>query len=303
MKSRPNLNACAWLITGALLTAPAAIAAEPVASQTEVRQTDMLGTSHGQTRVQTRLASDFSAFAGSQENAQSLFTGLRNGSPITLSSTSIAGGATDTTLLTFDPVTRPMGNGNVFISLALARQQLAGYGITDPTPQQIQAALTGGTITSGGTTAKPIVLKGILTQRADGMGWGDIAKSSGMNLGQVVSGLKSHNAGIVTGAAAGASTGLTTPTGAAVQSNANVNASGGVAESGRGNSANAPGHNRSSGIVSATGGTLGGGLNANAQAGAHVGGSGAGIVTGGGVTGSARGGANAQGQGKGLLKN
>jgi len=293
------------LIAGALFTTSAAFAAEPVALQTEVRQTDTLSASHGPTRVQTRLASDFSAFAGSQENAQSLFTGLRNGTPITLSSTStITGGATGTTLLTFDPPTRPLGNGNAFISLALAKQQLASYGITDPTPQQIQAALTGGTITTGGTTAKPIVLKGILTQRADGMGWGEIAKSSGMNLGHVISGLKSHNAGINAGGLAGTGNGITTATGAAIQSNADVNASGGTLNPERGNSASAPGHNRGSGIVSATGGALGAGLNANAQAGARVGGTGAGIVTGGGgVAGSARGGANAQGQAKGLLRN
>ena len=304
MKPRSNLNACALLIASALFTSPAAIAAEPVALQTEVRQTDALSASYGPTRVQTRLASDFSAFAGSQENAQSLFTGLRNGTPITLSSTSTAtGGTTGTTLLTFDPPTRPMGNGNVFISLALAKQRLASYGITDPTPQQIQAVLTGGTITTGGTTAKPIVLQGILTQRADGMGWGEIAKSSGANLGHVISRLKSHNAGITAGGLAGAGKGGTTATGAAVQSNASVNASGGTLNPERGNSANAPGYHRGSGIVSATGGALGGGLNANAQAGWRVGGASAGIVTGGGVAGSARGSANAQGQAKGLLKN
>ena len=40
-----------------------------------------------------------------------------------------------------------MGFGNVYISLALAKQQLSTLGITQPTPQQLQAALTGGTIT------------------------------------------------------------------------------------------------------------------------------------------------------------
>jgi hypothetical protein len=37
-----------------------------------------------------------------------------------------------------------MGHDNVFIWLALAKQQLGEAGITKPTPQQLQAALTGG---------------------------------------------------------------------------------------------------------------------------------------------------------------
>jgi len=307
MKPTLSLTYRAMLVTGALLTMPAAMAADPVVVQTEVRQTESLSASRGDSRVQARLAGDFSAFAGSEENARSLFTGLRNGTPITLSSTSTSGGGTTTTnQLSFDTPTRPMGNGNVFISLALAKQQLASYGITDPTPQQIQAALTGGTITPGDPTAKPVVLKGVLTQRASGMGWGEIAKTSGMNLGQVVSGLKNHNAGIVTGTTVSTNNpGITTATGAAAQSGANVNANGNAMSLNHGNSANAPGHNRGAGIVSATGGALGGGLNANAnaQAGARAGGVGAGIVTGGGTAATARGGANAQGQARGLLRN
>lgn len=297
----------AMLIAGALLTMPAAMAADPVVVQTEVRQTESLSASRGDSRVQARLAGDFSVFAGSEENARNLFTGLRNGTPITLSSSSTTGGTTTTNQLTFDTPTRPMGNGNVFISLALAKQQLASYGITDPTPQQIQVALTGGTITPGDPTAKPVVLKGVLTQRASGMGWGEIARTSGVNLGHVVSGLKNHNAGIVTGATVTTNPGITTAAGTAVQSgaNANANANGSAMSLDHGNSASAPGHNRGTGIVSATGGALGGGLNtnANAQAGARAGGVGAGIVTGSGAAATARGGANAQGNAKGLLRN
>ena len=197
-----------------------------------------------------------------------------------------------------------MGNGNVFISLALAKQQLASYGITNPTPEQIQAALTGGPINPNDPTSQQ--LQGVLNQRASGMGWGEIAKLQGTNLGRVVSGLKSHNAGIVTGAPVPTTnTGITTATGAPVQSGANVNANGSAASANHGNSANAPGHNRGVGIVSATGGALGGGLNtnANAQAGVRAGGVGAGIATGGGAAATARGGANAQGHAKGLLRN
>ncbi|MDA1106968.1 MAG: hypothetical protein O2845_01000 [Proteobacteria bacterium] len=85
-----------------------------------------------------------------------------------------------------------MGNGNVYNSLALAEQQLANIGVTDPTPEQIQAALNGGTVT--GADGASYELQGILQMRSEGMGWGQIAKSQGMNLGKVVSSMKSANA-------------------------------------------------------------------------------------------------------------
>lgn len=293
MRSRTIALPGLLLWAGVLLAASPVSAAEPSALQTEVRQTDALAAQQGATRVESRMAAEFTAFAGSEANAQSLVTGLRTGSPITLASPS-AGGTTTTTL-TFDPPTRPMGHGNVYISLALAKQQLANYGITDPTPQEIQAALTGGTITSGsGATAQTVTLNGILTQRADGMGWGALARAEGMNLGQVVSGLKRANTSISAAPASGGGAGITTATNAGARSGA------AASSQLRGNSAQAPGHNRvvsGSGIVTATGarvGTVGG---AGAQAGARSGS--AGIVTGAAAGGGAN---NANAQAKGLLK-
>jgi hypothetical protein len=87
-----------------------------------------------------------------------------------------------------------MGYGNVFTSLALAKQQLGQLGISQPTAGQLQAALTGGTITTGtGATTTTIQLQGILTMRSQGMGWGQIAQKQGTKLGPVISGLKSAN--------------------------------------------------------------------------------------------------------------
>lgn len=300
MKPKPIASFCALMFAGMLWSAAPAFAAETTTLQSEVRQTDVLTARHGAAPVQARFTSEFTAFAGSEANAQSLVTGLRNGTPITLTSTSSSTtGGTTITSLTFDPPTRPMGNGNVFISLALAKQQLASYGITEPTPQQIQAALTGGMITTGsGATAQTITLKGILTQRADGMGWGAIAKSQGMNLGQVVSGLKRANTQITAGGSTGA--GVTTATNAGTQTQATTGTSASV----HGNSANAPGHNRGmeggSGIVTATGSGVGAGLGGgvNAQSGTRA----SGIVTGSGAAVSARGVVNAQGQAKRLIK-
>jgi hypothetical protein len=91
-----------------------------------------------------------------------------------------------------------MGFGNVYISLALAKQQLSTLGITQPTPEQLQAALTGGTITqttgTGATaTTTTTNLQGILTMRSQNMGWGQIAQKLGFKLGPVIAGMKSAN--------------------------------------------------------------------------------------------------------------
>lgn len=130
-----------------------------------------------------KLAATYSTFAGSDANAQALVTGLRNGTSVTLAS-----GGTSTT---FTPATKPMGFGGVNIALALAKTELQQLGITDPTPAQIQAALNGGTITTPtGTTT----LAGVLQLRSEGKGWGQIANSLGLKLGEVVSASKTDKA-------------------------------------------------------------------------------------------------------------
>jgi hypothetical protein len=286
---KPMTAVHALWFAGALMSAAPVFAAESATLQTEAQQTDTLAARHGATRVESRIAGDFTAFAGSEANAQNLVTGLRNGTPITLTGTSSTGGTSTTTLIIDNP-TRPMGYGNVTISLALAKQQLASYGITNPTAEQLQAALTGGTITT--SSGQTVTLNGILTQRAAGMGWGAIANAQGVKLGQVISGLKSTNARIAsTTTTTAGSGGVTTATGARVQSNA---------------ATGAPGQNRStattgSGIVTATGSRPAVGVGIGAGASANAGGGG--IVTGAGTAASVQGGARGalmgQGQGQG----
>ena len=166
---------------------------------------DQLTSQQSTAKVTTKFASDFSTFAGSQQNAEALITGLRTSTPITLTSTTTGTttgttpGTTTSTTTTITPLTKPMGFGNTFISLSLAQAQLAQNGITEPTPAQINTALTGGTLTTtsiaadGTVVTKTVTLDGILTQRAEGLGWGQIAKANGFKLGQVISSVKSAN--------------------------------------------------------------------------------------------------------------
>ena len=165
-----------------------------------------------------QVSSDFAVFAGSPANADSLVGGLRSGSPITLSFTDSAG-VTKTN--TFSPATGSMGNGNVRIALVLARQQLAGVGITQPTGQQIQASLIGGDVTVIGPNGpQTTTLQGVTTLRAGGMGWGRIAQTYGVKLGPLMKAANAPAAPVVTPAsgvthASGATaSGITTAAGA-----------------------------------------------------------------------------------------
>lgn len=158
-----------------------------------------------------RLASEFSSFAGSQDNARALVDGLRTGSTVTLTETAPGGAAT---VSTFEVPTKPMGYGNVRIALSLARAQLASQGITQPTAQQLQAALVGVPATADGSATS-----GILQMRAEGMGWGQIANRLGFKLGAVMSGRVPVTANpgstiVTAGVSTTSSKGITTAAGA-----------------------------------------------------------------------------------------
>src|SRR5262247_2700126 len=184
----------------ALALNPQAFADTLSTLNTEASRMNSLAASHGETNVTGKISGTFSSFLGSDSPA--VVTGLRNGTPITLTTTTpaaTAGAAPTVTTTMITPPTGKMGHGNVFTSLALAKQQLGQLGISQPTPQQLQAALTGGPVTTGtGTTATTTQLQGVLTMRSQGMGWGQIAQAQGTKLGPVISGLKSANQHITT---------------------------------------------------------------------------------------------------------
>jgi hypothetical protein len=116
-----------------------------------------------------RIAASFSGFAGSPENAESMVQGLRTGTSITLGPSATGPNSTAPSA-GLSPATGKMGYGNVRTAISLAQASLSKEGITNPTPAQLSAALGG-----------------VLGQRAEGMGWGQIAQSMGFKLGSVMS--------------------------------------------------------------------------------------------------------------------
>lgn len=132
-----------------------------------------------------KLTTQYSTLAGSRENANSLITGLRDGKNVLLTSPTAPS-------LTFTPPTSKLGYGNINIALSLAKADLARQGIINPTPDQLAAALNGGTIVTAKGT---VTMAGVLAQRQAGMGWGQIANAMGVKLGAVVSASKTDKAG------------------------------------------------------------------------------------------------------------
>src|SRR5512135_885831 len=253
------------LTLGLTVGVPALALADTTADlNSQATTMNSLTSNPGQTNVINKISGDFSSFLGSDANA--VVTGLRNGTPITLTSTTttispITGlPVTTTTTTIITPPTGHMGFGNVYISLALAKQELGTLGITQPTPEQLQAALTGGTITQttgSGVTATTTTanLPGILTLRSQNMGWGQIAQKLGFKLGPVIASMKSANHSLAATTSAASKSGNVTTASGKTNGSSNrsiVSASG----KGQGNSSNGITSGKGSGeegIVSAAG--------------------------------------------------
>ena len=110
---------------------------------------------------QDQLINRYSALAGSKENASALVNGLRDGKEVKLWPGTPAE-------RTFKPPTGKMGYGSVDNALALAEASLAQNGTTKPTPDDLEKAVMT-----------------VLEKRAGGQGWGQIAQSMGIKLGDV----------------------------------------------------------------------------------------------------------------------
>lgn len=140
-----------------------------------------------------RLVDRYAEAAGSDAVAADLIDGLRKGGEFTVqeavtTTTTNADGTTTTTTTMVDRAVAnpagPMGWGEVNISLSLA-QALVDAG----TYTNLSTALAGAptTVTNADGTTTTTVEGGVLAMRADGMGWGAIAKELGFNLGSLIS--------------------------------------------------------------------------------------------------------------------
>lgn len=109
-------------------------------------------------QVQRQVAG-LAPLAGSNANLQSLTQGLTSGTPITLTGATPGGTPTSTT---FSAPGGAMSAFEASQALQFAGQLLAAQGIVNPTPDQVRAALLGGTVTG---PAGQVSLRGVLEGR------------------------------------------------------------------------------------------------------------------------------------------
>jgi hypothetical protein len=144
--------------------------------------------------VVDRITTQFSDVACNAENARKLVEGLHGGTSVTLSA--------DGKTATFTATGGPLGYGEAYITLALAAEALRNAGVTGcATPDQWQAVLLGGPLAAAGTSSTSTTriasassssqFPGILTLRSQGQGWGQIAQTTNVKLGQVMSSARS----------------------------------------------------------------------------------------------------------------
>jgi hypothetical protein len=119
----------------------------------------------------SQIASGFVNFAGSEENAAALVTALREGKPVHLSCATRAG--EPETPFSIETPSAPMEWNDVRMALMLARDALVNIGISRPSPEQLRAVLMGGEIST--PSGRRVLLRGVLTMRAEGFNWGRIA--------------------------------------------------------------------------------------------------------------------------------
>jgi hypothetical protein len=135
--------------------------------------------------VVERISTQFAEVACTQENARKLVEALHNGTEVTIT-------GDDGRSATFRP-TASLGYGDAYIAMALAAEALREAGITGcATPDQWKAVLLGGELAPAGTasvttTTTTRSFPGILVLREQHGGWGQVAQTTNVQLGSVVS--------------------------------------------------------------------------------------------------------------------
>ena len=123
--------------------------------------------------VVANIASGFRTLAGSTDNARALVEALRKGRAVGLLASDVDTCGVMPSMTLIEPPTGELKWNDVKMALMLTRDALMGAGITRPTHSQLQAALLGGVVMPRGR--RPVILRGVLTMRAEGMNWGRIA--------------------------------------------------------------------------------------------------------------------------------
>jgi hypothetical protein len=134
-----------------------------------------MSSAQGEDIAAARIAAQFARLAGGEENAMALVLALHSGEAVRLAAIGEESRVVPE-MVSLDLPTAPMAWNDVRVSLLNAQDHLVRAGIVQPTLEQLHAALLGGEVrTSEGW---PVMLRGVLQMRAEGLSWLDIARAS-----------------------------------------------------------------------------------------------------------------------------
>ncbi len=174
LKRQCFIFCCALL--GSLMLSPALASTARDAFEPLIKAMDKAAAQHKRDVATEKLAHKFRPFIVSQQSAESLMNSLQNSQTVALMNA--AAGKIET----FKPASKPMSLANVYVALLLAKQNLAQYGVSQPTPLQIKCALNGGEFEQNYLgDVRRIRLQGVLKLRAKRLAWEAIAKRIGVN--------------------------------------------------------------------------------------------------------------------------
>lgn len=122
------------------------------------------------------IAANYSALAGSRDNALALVEALRYGAPVKLAQPEPVVAKRVPAMVVLEPPTGEMEWGDVERALAMAQDGLSRARIARPSAEQLEAALLGGDVTND--HGESLAFAGILTLHASGVPWSEVARLS-----------------------------------------------------------------------------------------------------------------------------
>ena len=123
-----------------------------------------------------KIAAHYETLAGSMDNALALVEGLHLGVSVKLVASVAASERALPMMTMIDPPTGAMDLGDVERALAMAQFALQRARVSQPTAEQLEAALLGGVALNG--DGEWVTFAGILSLHAAGVPWNHVARLS-----------------------------------------------------------------------------------------------------------------------------
>lgn len=150
---------------------------EPNLLQQEIQQLDGAAATMDAELAMEKVVQNFRTFIVAPKDIKALLLGLQEGEAVDLISPA---SGQKIHVIRREPA---MSLGNAYVALSLAKMDLAQYEILQPTYEQLNKTLNGGTFVQSRLQGKrKIHMRGVLKQYASSRSWGQIAQRMGVSV-------------------------------------------------------------------------------------------------------------------------